>query len=103
MHFFRGGKSHFCSVITQNTICTSHFGPWRVLPPPPHPPSPVSCLGQGPLGFFLHLPEIKPGLFHPKHEPCKRLFVSREPQPMSPGTGVVGGPVSRRAPGRAWL
>lgn len=30
-------------------------------------------------------------------------FVSREPQPMSPGTGVVGGPVSRRAPGRAWL
>lgn len=32
---------------------------------PPHPPSPLSCLGQGPLGFFLHLPEIKPGLFHP--------------------------------------
>lgn len=93
-HFW-GRKLHFCSAITQNAICIAHFGP-------PHT-SPVSCLGQGPSGFFLHLPEIKPGLFHPKHEPCKLLFVSREPQPMSPGTGVVGGPVSRRAPGRAWL
>lgn len=73
--FFGGGKLHFCSAITQK--CHLYFTfrtPAGAVTLPPPPASQVSCLGQGPSGFFLHLPEIKPGLFHPKHEPFKRLF-----------------------------
>lgn len=95
---FWGENLHFCSAIAPNAIYISHLGPWRALSPPPTSISAV-LPGAGSFGTLLHLPEIKPGLFHPKHEPRKRLSVSREPQPMSPGTGaVVGGTGQGQAP-----
>lgn len=75
----------------------SYFALWVLAgaATPPH-----LCRGRrsprGPLGFILHLPEIKPGLFLTNSDPlsaslwcCCRGAVLVPP---SPGTGVAGGP-----------